>query len=321
MLRFGINSCERFTLMVCSLPSDSVPGNLRYEWLKRMFPVAHVVHLNDPSMPQAPEEHDRFWEIWRTTVRSMVPDAIDAVFASETYGWRLADELGATFVPFDVARGAFPTSGTRVRGNPLREWAYLSPVVRAYYTKRVAVLGPEATGKSTLVEALAERFHTRAVIEYARPLFNAFVAEGRRAPGEFRYEDLELVARGQRALEDTLAEASNGVLICDTDVLTTKTWSEYLYGKVDPWIDGEASRRSYDLTFLLHPADNPYVQDGQRVMTDLHVRERFFDQLCANLDQVGRQYHVLRGTYDERFREAVERIGELLGGTTLEAHE
>ena len=69
----------------------------------------------------------------------MLPAPPELVFASERYGHRLAAELGARFVPIDPARGAVPVSGTAIRAEPLRHFAYLPPCVRPYFVRRVCV--------------------------------------------------------------------------------------------------------------------------------------------------------------------------------------
>jgi len=151
LLRFAANSCEHLTVLVCSQPHDSISGALRYAWVREMFPNATVVHVSTP-MPQEPNEHPDFWNIWRSTIERLVPESIDTVYASESYGWRLASELSAMFVPVDIARAMVSTSGTTVRNDPYQNWHMLPDVVRAHFVKRVTVLGPESVGKSTLVK-------------------------------------------------------------------------------------------------------------------------------------------------------------------------
>lgn len=314
MIQFGMSQCEKFTIMVCALPTEPIDGKIRLDWMKELFPTATVAYLDDPTIPQEPAEHPDFWNLWRTAIKERVSGKVDAVFASESYGWRLAEELSAQFVPFDIDRKLFPISGTKVRSNPYKEWEFLTRPVREYYVKRVALLGPESVGKTTLTARLAERFATKAALEYARPLFDEMVAVDLRKEKEFRYEDLSKVARGQFALEDTLAKTSNKVLFTDTDVITTITWSQYLYGKHEDWMIDLAKEGKYDLTIILHPEDSEYVQDGQRVMEDVGVREIFLGKLIKNLESIGREYVVVRGDYQEREEQVVELTKKLLQG-------
>src|SRR5262249_35302247 len=160
--------------------------------------------------PQDPSEHPEFWHIWRASLLRVLPGAPDFVFASDAYGAKLAEVLGARFVPVDPARSAVPISGTLVRADPLSHWEHLPRPVRAYYAKRVVGFGPESTGKSTLARRLAAHFRTVHVPEFARSWLET--AGGRVTP-----EDMPIIARGQLAAEDALAREANRVLFCDTD--------------------------------------------------------------------------------------------------------
>jgi len=310
LLRFAANSSEQLTILVCSLPDDPIPGALRYQWVRAMFPNARVLHLDTP-IPQEPSEHPDFWNIWRTTIKCLVPEPIDTVYASESYGWQLATELGATFAPVDTKRIAVPTSGTTIRNNPYQNWDYLPDAVKAHFVKRVVVLGAESVGKSTLVQKLAVHFKTVGVEEYARPMLDQMVAAGVRAPGEFRYDDLASIARGQIALEDSLAHNANQVMVCDTDALTTLTWSDHYFDKHEPWLYQIAQDRSYDLTLLLVPEGTTHVQDGTRVMTDGSIRADFTARLMTNLKLAGRSYQTLTGSHEQRFAQSVQAIEAL----------
>src|SRR5207244_7794100 len=138
---------------------------------------------------------------------------LDYVLASEDYGEKLAEVLGATFVPVDRARVAVPVSATEIRANPSATWPFLPRCVRPYFVRRVCVVGPESTGKSTLAARLAASLDTVHVPEYARALLEAH-------DGRLEALDIPKIARGQLASEDALARSANRVLVCAPDVLT-----------------------------------------------------------------------------------------------------
>src|SRR5918912_2793574 len=140
--------------------------------MRELFPGARVVHLTDEN-PQEPAEHPDFWRIWRDSLARVLPGRPDHVFASEDYGPKLAEVLGADFVPVDRAREVVPVSGTAVRADPMGNWQYLPDCVRPSFVRRVCVFGPESTGKSTLARDLARHFRTVAVPEYPRTLLEA----------------------------------------------------------------------------------------------------------------------------------------------------
>lgn len=294
---------DRLTIVVCSLRREPIPGELRFRWMRELFPFDNVVHLTD-ELPQEPAEHPDFWQLWKAALSRVLPGRPDYVFASEPYGWRLAEELGAAFVPVDAARSAVPVSGTAVRTDPVANWDYIPRCVRPYFLKRVCVFGPESTGKTTLARRLAEHFGTAWVPEYARTLLEA-------KSSEVQDKDMERIARGQAASEDALARNAKRVLIADTDPLATLVWSDVLFGTVPLTVRELAEQRTADL-YLLTDADVPWVADPVRYLPE--GGRVFFDRCRAELDARGRRHVVIRGDWDERFRIAVAAVEELLRG-------
>lgn len=289
---------ERLTVVVGTLAREPIPGELRFRWMTELFPRAHVVHLTDDN-PQDPAEHPRFWEIWKASLDRVLPAPIDVVFASEAYGARLARDHGARFVPVDPGRAIVPVSGTRIREAPLAHWAYLPPPVRAHYAKRIAIVGAESTGKSTLAAALADHYATRVVPEYARTYLEAL----ERPPVA---DDLPVIAAGQRASEDVLARSCNRILICDTDALVTKLWSELLFGACDPRVE-ELARAPYDLWIVTGP-EVPFEPDPVRYLPD--QRAVFHARCLAAL--AGRPHVVVTGDPSDRLAAACAAIDQLV---------
>jgi NadR type nicotinamide-nucleotide adenylyltransferase len=298
---FARHYVDELAIVVCSLAREPIPGELRFGWMREMFPACQVVHLTD-ELPQEPGEHPEFWNLWQTALRRVLPFAPDFVFASEDYGARLAEILRARFVPVDKARQIVPISGTAIRNDPMKNWRYLPRCVRPYYVRRICIIGPESTGKSTLAGDLAKHFDTVFVPEYARTHLE--VQQGRIDPG-----DIPRIARGQIASEDSLAANANRLLFCDTDLLTTVIWSEMLFGNCPPEIVAEAGRRSYDL-YLLTDVDVPFVADAVRYMPER--RGEFLERCRRELDMRGRRYVLLSGTWGQRFAGAVRAVESVL---------
>ncbi|MBI4423060.1 MAG: AAA family ATPase [Elusimicrobia bacterium] len=301
LVEFAQRYADRLTVVVGSLKSEPIPGELRCRWLRELFPNVEVLHLADEN-PQDPSEDPRFWDIWRASLERVLPAKPDLVFASEPYGLRLAQTLGARFVPVDPARAAVPVSARAIRADPFARWAFLPRCVRPHYAKRVCVFGPESTGKTTLARALAARLSTVWVPEYARAYLEA---QG----GELAAGDIPHIARGQRAAEDALARDANRVLVCDTDLLSTVIWSDTLFGSCPDWIRDEARLRRYDLTFLLD-VDVPWVRDPVRYLPE--QRRSFFERCRRELELHGRRYVVLSGPPKERLAEAARQARALL---------
>lgn len=297
LLRVAQSLSQRLHVVVCSLVDEPIPGALRVRWVEELFPSAVVHHL-DKELPTCPEEHAQFWDLWQGALTDILPEPIGSVFASEAYGARLADELGAVFHPVDLERAAVPISGTEIRSRPLDHWRHLPEPVRAHYVRRICVFGPESVGKTTLARRLAEHLDTVCVPEYARTYLE-------QRGGELQEHDLVAIARGQKALEDSLARQANKFLVMDTDALSTTLWAKKLYGRCDPTIEQLARARFADL-YLLCDVDVPWVKEVVRYLPE--GRTEFFDQFETELRQRQLAYHVIRGSWEERWKVAIEAV-------------
>jgi NadR type nicotinamide-nucleotide adenylyltransferase len=294
---FARDYVEDLTILVCSLARDSIPGTLRFAWMKELFPEARVVHLTD-EVPQEPAEHPDFWPIWRGIVKRAHPEPIDFVFASEHYGHRLAAEVGGRFVPVDPPRFAVPAAGRDVLGYPFAHWERIPAPVRPYFVKRICLFGPESTGKSTLARRLAAHFDTLFVPEYGRTHTEHFGTDCKR-------EDLVLIARGHEALTAAAARQANRILLLDTDPVLTAVWSDMLLGQRDPRLNQIA--KPADL-YLNCDVDVPWIDDGTRYFPDPETRARFAERCQAELTGRNLPHVPLTGDWEERFQQAVATI-------------
>ncbi|YCM46196.1 AAA family ATPase [Verrucomicrobiaceae bacterium 227] len=297
---FARHYVDHLTIVVGTIPSEPIPGDLRYQWMRELFPSCNVVHL-DKDLPQEPSEHPDFWDIWQRELLEIAPCPPDILFASETYGHKLSEVLGARFIPVDPDRSIMPISGTAVRENPYDHWDLIPPNVRTHYLKRICVFGPESTGKSTLTSDLAQHFKTRGVPEYARTYLEQL-------GNELQIEKLLDIARGQCASEDAIAPSANKLLITDTDALLTTVWSQFLYQQCDPQLEELAKSRDSDL-YLLTDVDVPWVEDPVRYLPSDRSN---FHALCeTTLKENGKDFVKLSGSWEKRFKTAVEAIEAL----------
>lgn len=164
--------------------------------------------------------------------------------------------------------------------------------------KRILILGPESTGKSTLAEDLANHFAEPWVPEYAREYLDDL---GR----EYRYEDLLKIGKGQVALEDETAKKAEKYLFCDTDLRVIHIWSEHRFGKTDPWVLQQIGERKYDL-ILLTDTDLPWTPDPQREYPELEMRNYFLDLYTKLAEESGFPFHLISGDKDERLKKAFD---------------
>lgn len=301
LIRTARAAVDELIVLVCSTRGEPIAGAIRFGWVRDAHPDCRVIHVAE-EVPQAPEDAPDFWPIW-TDLIARHAGRIDRVFTSESYGDELACRLGARHSSVDPERRRVPTSGTAIRSAPLRHWDFIPSNVRPCFVRRVALLGTESTGKTTLAQRLAAHFDTAWVREYGREYCETRPALSLTLP------DFEAIAWAQATLEEEAAADANRVLICDTELHTTATWSDLVVGTRPPWLTDAARARRYDLVLLLDD-DFPWVDDGTRVLR--RRRREHTRRLRDELEAAGRQYTMLSGSYADRERDATRLMSALL---------
>lgn len=171
--------------------------------------------------------------------------------------------------------------------------------------KKVVVIGPESTGKSTLCQQLAAHYRTSWVPEYAREYL---LQHG----NQYTYNDLLTIAKGQLALEDRIAAAAKTDLIfVDTDMYVMKVWCEFVFGKCHPWILDRIAERTCDL-YLLCNIDLPWVQDGLREYPDIRNREMLYHIYRDILINQYVPWQEISGIEEERLQKAIFATDKIL---------
>lgn len=163
---------------------------------------------------------------------------------------------------------------------------------------KIAVTGPESTGKSALCEALAKHFNTCWVPEFAR----TYLA-GRTPP--YAKEDLDLIATGQLNAEKEMLSKANNILFCDTDMTVMKVWSEHAFGSCSPLIEKLYREQSYD-AYLLCDIDLPWEPDPLREHPDL--RSYFFDTYHTLLKPHQNKLIIISGSGKSRVENAIHAL-------------
>ncbi|WP_291962286.1 ATP-binding protein [Maribacter sp.] len=172
---------------------------------------------------------------------------------------------------------------------------------------KVVLFGPESTGKTTLSEQLARHYHTVWVPEYAREYLQDKWNNERKT---CEPHDLLPIAEGQMRLENSLTKKATDILICDTDLLETKVYSEaYYIGNCDPILEKYALQNTYDL-YLLTYIDIPWEADDLRDKPN--EREQMFNYFKDTLEKYGKNFITLKGNKKQRLNKAINHIDTLL---------
>lgn len=173
--------------------------------------------------------------------------------------------------------------------------------------KKVVVIGPESTGKSSLSALLAKQFSSFWVPEYAREYL---IENGK----DYKSEDLIKIAKGQLALEDkwTIISRDNkkDYLFIDTEMYVMKVWSEYVFQKCDPYILTKIAERKYDL-YLLCNTDLPWIQDELREYPAIESRRELFEIYKDLMINQSTPWVEIYGNYSERLERAIAAVNEI----------
>jgi NadR type nicotinamide-nucleotide adenylyltransferase len=172
---------------------------------------------------------------------------------------------------------------------------------------KVVLFGPESTGKTTLSKQLARYYNTVWAPEFAREYLQKKWNNERKT---CEADDLIEIAIGQMKLENKLAKRADKVLICDTDLLETKVYSEEYYGGfVDENLDKAAKKNQYDL-YLLTYIDTPWEEDDLRDRPGLRLE--MFTAFENALKKHNCNYIVLKGDKDTRLKNATKAIDKII---------
>lgn len=288
---------EQLTVVVCERADQTIPGALRASWLRETHPDVDVRVVRDI-------EADDDSAAWAAYMIEILGGGPDVVFTSEPYGDAFAAALRCEHVSVDGRRLHVPCSGREIRNDPLSHLDDLQPCVRAHFVRRVAIVGAESTGKTTLCARLAEHFRTSWVPEYGREYWMRKAA--RMEP--WRPADFVHIACEQRRREDEAARTANRVLICDTDSFATAIWAErYLGAAPAAW----PVLPSLIALYLVSNVDAPFVQDGTRDGESIRgwMHARFLERLQAHHSN----HIVVSGDYEERFAASVSAIAQIAG--------
>lgn len=171
--------------------------------------------------------------------------------------------------------------------------------------KKIVIIGPESTGKSTLCEDLANHFQCGFVREYARDYLEEFGAK-------YSYEHVLNMSAGQAQLEDSFISVNRDLhfAFIDTNQYVYKVWIEDKFGKVEPQVESLIKFGNYDYYFLCD-IDLPWEFDELREDPNETVRQRLFDRYKELLEADGTPFSILKGNREERLSKAIDVLNRL----------
>ena len=314
---------ELYVVLSYSRNRDRIPVEYRYRWIynsvKHMEHV-HIVLLEDDLKSKDEYDTQDAWEQGRDAVLSQIGGNPDVVFCGSDYRESgRYEKLYHCYVEY-FDREEIPVSSTEIMEDPFGSWDRIPGIVKPYFVKKVLLIGGESTGKSTLARNLAMVYNTnylaevgREVCDYAGGIEEMMVEE-----------DFHEIFLRHKLCEMEAAKQSNKLLFVDTDALTTKFFSHFLFTdpdilkRNDALADAITAINRFDLILFLEPTV-AFVQDGTRNEKLLEDREGYSRQIKALFDEQSLEYYCIDGDYEQRFAAACEIINRtLMGGQTCQ---
>lgn len=294
----ALSLCEVVNVLLCVAPEQTVPALVRLACLREVHPTANILVTQD----DLPENSS----LWAKRTIEILGHSPEVVFSSEEYGDRYASYMGAKHVLVDLARTKVPCSGTLIRKDPLNNLDFLSPYMRAYYTKKVCILGAESTGTTTLAKALGEYYNTTWIPEYGRDYVVEKWKDG--YTDVWTSDEFVHIAGTQTKHILEAARKANKVVITDTDAFATWLWHKRYMGTWEERVLEIANLNPCDL-YILTDDDIPFVQDGTR--DGEAIRHSMHQDFVNMLDKENKHWILVSGTREERMAQSIKLIDKL----------
>ena len=159
--------------------------------------------------------------------------------------------------------------------------------------KKIVIIGPESTGKTTLTKSLAKHYNCPFVTEYAREYIDNLNRP-------YVEDDILKIAKKQIELED---KKHGKYLFLDTNLIVCKVWSQYKHGRCHPWIIEQIKKREYH-HYLLCDIDLKLEKDHQR--ENPNNREELFEIYKNELNKSESSFTIISG--ENRLQQAISKI-------------
>jgi HTH-type transcriptional repressor of NAD biosynthesis genes len=304
MIRFALHHADFLSVLVCCSDQEPIPPQIRKDWIERSFEgvpqvEVHVFEYKESELPNSSESSKSISKKWAQVFKRLFPD-YQRVITSEPYGDFVAGYMGIQHIPFDPERKQFPIAAHLITQQLQRHWHFLPDVVKPWFVKKIAILGTESTGKSTLAQQLAAYLKAAYVPEAGRDIIPD--------SSSFTFDELEKVAlvHGQRIQKAMIEQGP--LLVLDTDIHITMSYARFMFAQSLPCTNELYALNRADIYLYLN-ADVPYVQDGTR------LPEAQRNALDISHRAILKEYEIpfveIEGNWNQRWRQAIAAVSSL----------
>lgn len=300
-----LNSSEEKDREVCLADGvKPMPADVRLSWIGESLSKLeniHILHIHDETWGESED-----WDTGTRAVKKAIGKPITHVFSSEHVYDEMFDKHypEAEHIVIDARRNTVKArSAGEIRQNLSGYWSLLPHTVQSFFVKRIAFVGTESTGKTTLAEKLSKFYNTAYVHEVGRDY-------------TLKYSDqLTMKLFDELAMEHFLftekkALDCNRVLLVDSEAIVTQYYFEMYFDCRSPLIDEIIKRQEFDLWLYLEP-DLEWIDDGVRFAGDPDLRDRNNHRLKEMLSEYGVEFISISGDYNQRFIESKKAIDGL----------
>lgn len=293
MIETALREVDEMLVMIYDTSVTDVPLSVRAGWIRKLYPAVKVIECWD-----GPEgySNERDFEILQEKyiLSALNGQRVTHFYSSEFYGGHVSKALGAADRRVDEARGAVPVSATMIRADPFLYREFISDTVYPDLIAKIVFVGAMSTGKSTITEALAEKFNTTFAGEYGRDYWAEHQVNRR-----ISLEAFNEIAVGHIEREDKAVLSADKYLFVDTNAITTYQYALDYHGGAPALLARLAleNAQRYDLFFLCGddmPYDDTWDRSGDQ------KRKVFQKQVIADLKNRRIPYIPLAGDLRQR---------------------
>lgn len=302
LINYAKTKAKRVTVLLCVTNEDRVPGYQREGWLMDTFGESVYVRMFNylqAGLDGGEESDDGISKGWAEWVDKEMP-TVDLIVGSEDYVTYMANHGSFDSDIYDMERTITPCSSTAVHNGA---YGFYSHAAKESMAKRVYIVGPESTGKSTATRMLAEHYKGEMVLEQARNHLNE--------DNTYSTYDLDIYALAQELeIRKTIRDGSSPLTIIDSSAVTTWVYGVMQFGQVNDTAYELAHKEQG--TYLVFSPEVDWIDDGTRSMSDILDRQAFFDHTISILRSTGKHFYVISGSnYEERLLEAQNVIDNI----------
>lgn len=291
----------------------------RLRWMQQIFKFYQkqifIHHLKEDGIASYPNG----WQSWSERVKDLFNDKNfnpSVVFSNEIQdkiNYKKYLDLDVNLI--DPDRSFINISATEIRRNPFEYWTFIPKEVRPFFTKTIAILGGESSGKSMLVNKLANIFNTTSAWEYGREYVYSCLGGDEQA---MQYSDYPAIAIGHKEYINHALRHAKKVSFIDTDFISTQAFCIQYEGKSHPFLESMIKEYPFDITILLDN-NTKWVDDNMRSLGSTKQRQQFQNLLKKLLDKYNISYIEIKSpSYLERYDQVKSIVKQILAGDDLD---